>query len=110
MFTLREAITMVKRNHKKKELDQLQTVKRENQELKREVGKLRKQLRRSIEVEYIEEDEKSDIPIVEKISKAASCPKCKDGVIEEVELGAHMLKVCNLCTYRKIKLGVNGGK
>lgn len=108
MFTLKEVITMVKRNHKKKELDQLQTIKRENESLKREVGKLRKQLRRSVEVEYIDKDQESET-IVEKL-KISQCPKCQKGAIEEIELGAHMLKVCNLCTYRKIKLGVNGGK
>ncbi len=101
---------MVKRNHKTKELSQLQTVKKENDKLKKEVGRLRKQLRKHIEVEYIEEDN-NDVEVeVPKQAKMNSCPKCQKGSIEELEIGIHTLKVCNLCTYRKVKLGDINGK
>src|SRR5882724_4507799 len=96
----------MKRNHKAKELDQLQTAKRENENLKKEVKKLRKQLKRQVEREYIEEDE---VEIVEmrqyKTPKEmVDCPKCLKGTLNKLELGIHKLNICDTCTYRKVIL------
>lgn len=84
----------MKRNHGYKELDQLQTLKRENEKLKRQISSLRKQLARIdldryVHVKSIVEDhlagqevEQSTQSMLESMKNTWKCHSCSDGHME----------------------------
>ena len=84
----------MRRNHGHKELDQIQTLRKENDKLKRQISSLRKQLARidldrygqvkTIVEEHLaqEEQQESTENMLKKLKEAWKCHNCKDGYLE----------------------------
>lgn len=83
----------MRRNHSKKELDQLQIVKRENDKLKRQISGLRKQIARldldrydiikdMIQEHYQDDRAEQGEQILDNLKKTWACNVCADGHLE----------------------------
>lgn len=84
----------MKRNHGRKELDQLQTFKRENDKLKRQISSLRKQLARIDLDRYVhvktiveehmasEEVDQSTQSMLKSMENTWRCNQCNDGHLQ----------------------------
>ena len=83
----------MKRNHGNKELSQIQSVRRENEKLKRQISSLRKQIARLdldrydnikelIESHYKEDRAEQGKEILESLKKSWSCRECDTGYME----------------------------
>lgn len=104
------------RTHRKKDLDQLQRIKRENEALKREVSSLRKQLskidlnRHSYIKDIVEEhlSQENEEILNEKelksLKRAWACHDCGAGVLEiyiySRQDGDFYYRICNNCSKR----------
>lgn len=100
----------MKRTHRKKELTEVQVLKKENRELKSEIRELKRDVRRLQKQEHFHENTRLDeeaeqMILIEETDKTLLCPSCfKGDLIEMNVVGRHWFE-CNQCDYdtRKIK-------
>jgi hypothetical protein len=99
----------MKRTHRKKELTEVQTLKKENRELRTQVRDLKKQVRQLQKQEHFHENTKLDEeaeqmmfdiePIIPK------CPGCSRPGLTEINVAGRHWWECSYCDYdtRKLK-------
>ena len=82
---------------KETELDEVRSLRSENQKLRKANKRLQKELNKFLfkETDLIEDDE----PI--RLTLKEVCPSCKSENIKTVDLGIKKLMVCKDCSYRK---------
>lgn len=92
----------MKRNHRTKELSEVQSLRKENKELKSQIKTLRKEVRRLQKQEHFHEDTRLDEEAEQLIPEEAPkflCPKCYKGYLKEFNVvGRHWLE-CDQCDY-----------
>lgn len=105
----------MKRNHNDKELTQLQTIKRENDKLKRQISALRKQIAKLdldrydsikdiIEQHYQHEKAEKGQEILENLKQTWICRECNEGYLKikiYSKIGeAYYYRECSECPHR----------
>ncbi len=94
------------RPHRKKELNELQTLKEENKNLRSENRNLRKRLKRLerkehsfVETQYTDPEEDTQLPLFTE-ENVTKCPECNKGTMIYYNVVGRCWSECDLCDYR----------
>lgn len=91
----------MKRTHRKKELTEIQRLKKTNRDLESENRNLKKELRRLQKKEHsFEEITYSDPEEVFQEPQITKCAVCGKGSIQEVIVAGRYFTRCDTCTFR----------
>ena len=94
----------MKRNHRPKELTELQVLKLENKNLRAELNTVKKQLRRLKKQEHFHEetilDEEAEQMNFDLEPPVHRCPKCNKGTLVEYNIVGRLWSECDQCDYR----------
>lgn len=92
---------------KSKERSEVEALRSENRNLKKQVSYLKKELGRheKREHQYLDLEDRTQQEELEKIVEVPKdkkiCPKCNKGKLSVSDLGIRKLTTCNNCTFRK---------
>jgi formamidopyrimidine-DNA glycosylase len=82
---------------------ELADLKRENNQLKRAVTRLRKEVSKRVADDLLSDIDESQVSKHEVEARVIlnQCPKCEEGIIKVIELGERVFHICDACKDRK---------
>lgn len=100
---MRAATTQHKQEREKARAKEISDLKRERNQLRREVGRLRKRLTKMAgKMAEVEEDAEEEIEQVAEPEPSDFCRKCRSEAIAYLEMNSKKYRICKGCANREV--------